>query len=386
MVLDHREIKLELRVETPLHVWSGVEANLGIDAFRIGNKLCIVDVSSYIEYFTKYMPHLIEKPEEAIKNIPEIVTRYRSDICEREAEIVKLPQESRDSVVRIKLLSRLGVPGSSLKGYIRTALLYWLMEEASKTEDIKSILESGINLDPNPKKNKPQNVSQGLEERFFRKPRPNKQGGFVDALSTILVSDPYTSNMRTMISTIDVYRLSGRSSRGPSPMASILAEFLSPGTLLEYGLSIVKPEPPDLPGEFRDVLELYRAIDAEKIVNAMRAFGCALLDYEISRVSMVERLGLNLGHYKRVLEDLKHRLCSKESNCAPARIGFATAKEYKTVLLHVERSHRELYDRIREYMSRKLGRPWDERSIKLVSTAEGLVGAGWCSLCLTEKK
>jgi hypothetical protein len=54
----------------------------------------------------------------------------------------------------------------------------------------------------------------------------------------------------------------------------------------------------------------------------------------------------------------------------------------KTVLGVVKEADPQLYQEVRSLMERSLHRTWDELTIKLVETPRGLVGLGWCELCV----
>jgi len=287
MPLEFERLVLRLEVVTPIHIWSGFEAIIGIDAVANDGRICFVDLQRYIEYMNRYRPELLKTPDEILRSL-EVVVREAIlkgiTVCSRDAEA--WIREGLNTGSRIRLNQPLGIPASTLKGYIRTALLYTLLKEVSTKSDVCSIIRGGMDLSREPK-----DASTGLEAHFFRKPRPKKAGGFSDAFTTLHISEPLASYTRTAISKIDVReKASGRL----ISIASQLAEVLVEGSKLNFELKIVKPltatYSPQL-HELTNVVELYRSvITAERLMSALKTFGCDLLRFEISRLGVDQEL------------------------------------------------------------------------------------------------
>jgi len=382
MPLELEKLVLTLEVVTPVHVWSGSEAIVGVDTVVYGGRVCFVDPQRYLEYVNRYRPDLLRAPEEMLKLVSDIVREASMkgvSLCSRSVDVWLRGEEVRAGS-RIRLNQPLGVPATTLKGYIRTALLYKLLKEASAKGDVCSVVREGLDLSREPK-----NASEGLEAKFFRKPRPKKAGGFSDAFMTLQISEPAESSIRTAVSKIDVLE---KASGKLVPIASQLAEVLAEGSKLRFELKIVKPLPTAYSPQQRelaDIVELYRkTITAEGLVSALKEFGCDLLRFEISRIEeLAKGYGGEFEYYLKLLRELDEAYCGvSKGSCAPARIGFATSKEFKTVLLILEKSCTDLYSEVKTYMSTRLEKLWDERTVKFVFTPRGSVGAGWCKLCV----
>jgi len=382
MPLELEKLLLSLEVVTPVHVWSGSEAIVGVDTVVYGGRVCFVDPQRYLEYVSRYRPDLLKAPEVMLKSIADIVREASSkglSLCSKSIDVWLRGEEVRTGS-RIRLNQPLGIPATTLKGYIRTALLYKLLKELATKGDVCSVIREGLDLSREPK-----NASEGLEAKFFRRPRPKKAGGFSDAFATLQISDPVESSIRTAISKIDVRE---KASGKLVVIASQLAEVLAEGSKLRFELKIVKPLPaaysPQL-HELAAAVELYRkTITTEGLASALREFGCDLLRFEISRVEeLTKSCGGEFEYYLKLLREFDEAYCrAGKGPCVPARIGFATSKEFKTVLLILEKSCGDLYREVRTYMSARLDKPWDERTVKFVLTPRGFVGAGWCKLCV----
>jgi hypothetical protein len=60
-----------------------------------------------------------------------------------------------------------------------------------------------------------------------------------------------------------------------------------------------------------------------------------------------------------------------------------TGHTAKTVLSIVKEAEPQLYQQVKSFMEFHLHHTWDELTIKLAKTPQGLVGPGWCELCFT---
>jgi CRISPR-associated protein Csm5 len=269
------------------------------------------------------------------------------------------------------------VPGSTLKGYIRTAILFHMLRGISDKAKLVEVLESGIDLTKESKY-----VSEGLEAQFFRVPRPRKQGGFVDSFQSLLVLDP---ELRVepnclSVSELQVVELVGGKLK---PIASQFAVVATCGEL-RYRVSIRASTPgilsrvvSQVPEHKADVEKL-RLLDGVDIVKVLKEFGCSILLREIERLSIYKELEA----YLSLLKDLYSKYCTRESRCVIARLGYMTGHIAKTVLSIVKDAYPQLYQQIRSYMESKLHHTWDELTIKLVRSPQGLVGPGWCEVCI----
>ncbi|NAZ27471.1 MAG: type III-A CRISPR-associated RAMP protein Csm5 [Thermogladius sp.] len=362
-----RTLELILRPLTPLHVWSGRRLLMGLDVVRRGGNLCFVDIERLPP---EMVNQLYSTPAE---QIPRVLEKYSAQLpCRLEVKFTGfLPPKAQ-----ILELNQYVVPGSTLKGYIRTAVLY-LMLKAIGEKGLAEALRRGVNLDE-----KPKNVAQGLEAEFFRAPRPGGEGGFVDSFQSLLVSDPgvVVDPRCLVVSEIRVVELLGRELKRIASQYALLAtcgELKYRVSVRAPGKSAVSNIARPLREHFKDI-ERLRVLEEVDLIKALRDFGCYILSKELERVKSFK----DLAGYADMLEDLHRRYCSKPSDCVVARIGYSTGLTAKTVLGVVKEADPQLYQEVRSLMERSLHHTWDELTIKLVETPRGLVGLGWCELCV----
>lgn len=357
----HTDYKVTLRPLTPMHVWSGEEALLGFDAvYQASNKLCIVD-------YEALSPEVIE--EVASKRVEEIGQLFQKLANKLPCKLVASARVA-PKTGRVKLINRYIVPGSSMKGYIRTAIMYYLASRLDK-QTLINFLNQGVRLEVDPRR-----ASQGLEARFFRAPRPERQGGFVDSLQEILVSDPEVSSVELALDELGVYRL-------PSleKITSVYAVTFSKGEL-RYRIGVLKsPQNPVKRWDraHKGVLDKLSLLEGLDLAEALRVFGCTLVEAELSRIRGFEKL----QEYAKTLESYREKYCRAGTNCVIARLGFMTGHQAKTILGLVRSVHSKLYNDVKTILSQHYGHAWDELTLKLVTLSDkGLMGIGWCELCL----
>jgi CRISPR-associated protein Csm5 len=368
-------LKVTLEPITPTHVWSGVEVVVGIDAVMEGGKLKLIDLDRTLSELPEYVIQLLD-----LTNIRSTLTTLRGrGLLRYKAEVPLATQVSDGD--RIRLLSPITVPGSTLKGYIRTALAFYKLNSMD-VNNARKFLDEGVDL-----KVKPINVGQGVEGRLFRAVRLRRQGGLFDVMAYLSVSDPLTAQglSYSVRKLIVVDRVSFEE------IASLKAITWDKGSL-QYDIQISGPPPLDLIGGFRQeetlkdlrdyfmsrIVTLSQDLAPNKLIESLRAFGCTLVDDEMDKIAGINRL----AEYRKLLEGVKRSFCSESDKCVVARLGFMTGHEAKTIAPFLKVKHPNLYDRIRMYMQEHMKRPWDSYTLKLVDVGGTLFGLGWCKLCL----
>jgi CRISPR-associated protein Csm5 len=367
--LVSRTHTVTLRPLTPTHVWSGQRLIVGLDLVQLGvDRFCLVDAE-------KLPPDaILEMSRMRLEDIPKFLERLGSSLpCRQELRVGGEPPRVGAQVLE---LNKYVVPGSTLKGYIRTALLYYLLNQIKDADRLKDILRSGIDPSADPRR-----VSEGLEAIFFRTPRLKKQRGFVDSLQSLLVSDPTVelSPECYRVTQILVYELPRL-----AIVASLHAIVVSCGRLV-YTLNVMKPLKEGLTlidrakGDHSRILERLQLLSREDLLGALRIFGCYVLSTELERVKGIKEL----ENYAVLLTKFSEMYCRSGSTCVPAKIGFAAGIHSKTVIGLVKRVDPDLYASVRSSMESQIRHVWDELTLKLTRTEQGLVGLGWCELCLS---
>lgn len=366
--LINKSYVVKVKPLTPTHVWSGRRLIFGFDLVKRGDKVCVVDFENIPEEAVKELSS--SKPED----FPIVLKRYMDSVpCSGEYRYDSQPPPNasvNDIAVEI-------IPGSSLKGYIRTTILYSLLGDKTP-QKVKDILSSTVDLSKDPK-----DVAQGLEAFFFRKPRLRKQGGFVDSLQQLLVSDPEVNvdNDCLRVMEFRVYEI-------PS-MKQIASQYVVAVTCgeLKYNVRILNP--PSISSIARGLDEFKQIIDKltfnpQLLLNSLRKFGCELLDYELNRISGIKEL----EYYRRELEEYKKKYCVENRNCTIAKLGYMAGLASKTVIKLVKQHDPSLYRSIVNKMVQYVKHSWDELTIKLAvikrDSGTLLEGVGWCEICLNE--
>ena len=363
-----KSLRLALHPLTPIHVWSGRKLLIGLDVIsKRLETLCIVDID-------RLPPDIVERLSTVhTKDIARTIGRHVAKIpCRQELKTtITLPPSAQ-----LLELNQYIVPGSTLKGYIRTSILFYLINSLSR-DKIADVLRGGIDLTQKPNK-----VSEGLEAYFFRAPKPPRQRGFVDSFQALLVSDPELAVDQKCysVSELQVHEFA---SKGLKHIASQYAVTVSCGEL-RYRIDIRAPQSAILSAivgavhVHKDDVEKMRLLESISITKALKEFGCYVLSKELKKVEIYKEL----DSYAKILSSFYARYCEKELNCVVARIGYMTGHVAKTVLSIVRSVDPQLYQDIKAFMESHFRHAWDELTIKLVKTSQGLVGPGWCELCL----
>lgn len=365
-------LALSLKPLTPIHVWRGVDAVAGLDlVFRRGGKACLVD-------FEGLPSDLVSLVVEKGMDLESLVSRYADRLpCREEFEApTTLPRGST-----VKLMNQMGIPGTEVKGYIRTAIMNHILRRLDKGI-VKQML-SQVSIEDY------KNAGLSLEAQLFRAPRLRRQGGFVDSFQMLHVSDPLrTAGLMYRIARLLVYSLSsGRVVATMNLVALVLGE-------LQYTLTLLKSVDTDMiAGQVQGLNTILNRLSrlgneaakegldaADWLRGVLREFGCLLIEHEEERLSRAR--GVDVDRYRELLGKLRDRYCSRDGDCVVARIGFATGYPAKTVLLLIKEVDPEFYRLVSSTMSMRLRRPWDDLSLKLVEHDGRLVGMGWCELCL----
>jgi len=357
---------LKLTPLTPTHVWSGRNALVGVDAVRQGNELCVIDVS---EVGAGVLREVLSSTTDITGVINELARR---GACSKKIALGEVTSIQPNSEVR--LMSDELIPASTLKGYLRTAIMYSILSSKGKG-GLNQAFSSGIDLS-----RKPKDVSRGLEGYVFRKPRRTKAKGFIDLMQKVMVRGPVSAEGRVVTLTeFLVHELTGGSA---TPKFTLLVEALKGGTLT-YEVTILENVRPSLVASnvnlVEDLIRKYEEVYSIDLLSALREFGCRALKEELGKVSKVSE---GLEHYKSRLKEWLSKYCGKKGNCTIARIGFMTGHESKTVLTLLRDVNRGLYNQVVSYMGMQVRHDWDSRTLKLVRSGEGLVGVGWCEVCV----
>ncbi len=381
MVIQEK-FKITLEPLTPTHVWSGSNLRIDFDCVVLNNELYIIDYNKLLKLI----------PTDKLSNFVDVVVVQKKTFKEILGSVLKsLNKDWKDvssKVIKVKTtldsneVSQINeniIPGSELKGFIRTAIMYDILKKHYERSEAVKILKESI--DPS-KKSK--DVAQGLEGRFFRTPRP-KGGGFVDMFQFLSVSDPIYYEEPSL----DIVKFETVEAKNLKKVASRIVVAFTKGTLT-YDITISKPielEPSRVSehelflskGEaLRSVHELYidvpKTLNKENILEALKNYGLALIKYELSRVEGIAEL----RNYSELLRKFE-KIVKEDGNCSVGRIGLLTGRPFKTILpllFEMRKTHKEVENLLKELNIQ------EPSTLKLVNYEGSYVGTGWCKLCM----
>ncbi|MEM4625054.1 MAG: type III-A CRISPR-associated RAMP protein Csm5, partial [Thermosphaera sp.] len=333
---------ITLEPVTPIHVWSGRNAIVGVDALIQEQYFIVIE----LEESMKTLPEKsLEELASTFGRKDELANRLRQLYKEGLLVAKKIPVRTpiQGSQTNVRLLHENLVPGSELKGYIRTAVLKKLLKSNREPHKI-------IGKRVNPWRN-PKHMGMDIEAQLLRSPRTKKQGGFMDALMMISVSDPLSiEGLQTSVRKLTVLKTSNL-----KPVASLYAVTFDQG-VLRYEMSIRSFKLPETSNNIelpKETVEKMNSL-SEKfnskdwILEALGEMGCELIDIELEKIKDTQ----SLKKYYQIINDLKKELCSEDNknqagHCVPARIGFMTGHESKTLLPEIKRYHYAKYNAIK---------------------------------------
>mgnify|MGYP000707542224 CR=1 FL=1 len=208
MTVERARFTIRLEPVTPLTVWSGRDLMVGVDAVVREGKLYVIDLDELLKTLELrevegYIPRITKAgPEAALKLLESLVRQALGRVgLDRVAKLAVDCVDTPSLSERVAEINPSIVPASGLKGYIRTAIL---LEMLKGVENLKDVLSSGVNVYTEPK-----DMGVGLEARLLRRPRLRKQGGFVDLLQFITLSEPEASNVVFKVRRFYVLELPG---------------------------------------------------------------------------------------------------------------------------------------------------------------------------------
>jgi hypothetical protein len=371
------KFRIALRPLTPVAIFSGVDGLVGYDVVIRDRDVCVVDYNALPADVIMKLGE-VKDPREYVN----VLWNYRATLpCKFTSinNVGRLPPQTR-----VKLPQERLVPGSSLKGYVRTAILYYLLSSmALSSETLRRLVDLSAE--------EPKYVATPLERYVFKHMRLRAQGGEVDILQNLHISDPLVvESVKLSLDWLNVFERGALTTGSPRPIAQVPGIVISDG-MFRYDVSVIKAEPEFVAQgaileTLKSALKKLAEIAGLDLVGALRRFGCDLLDYELD---IVRELSV-LRKYRELLESFRSKYCGGAGAvCVIARLGFMTGHMAKTVDLYLKRFHPEIYEDVKKYMSSKVRRVWDEATIKLVGpplNPEKLLGLGWCELCIEKSK
>jgi len=373
-----KKYRLNLSVVTRALVVSGKDMLLGEDVIVIGNYAYIIDTNKLIKEIIEKTKgvHIFSKILERNTRdkggiISTLIRDYNIDIRRVSSREIYVADRRATNYKIVKsntvINNRYAIPGTELKGVIRTALLYWLVKEninGLRDEISKRIDELGQNLID------PKNAGWKIESlikyilKIPKQARNREVTHYYDVMKNLQISDPLDINEKTVLDTLVVAKR-----RDPLNMIKSITPVicLSQGAEMLYELNIYK-EPPVPTPIHGDIRKLYMET-IPYVFKALKEYSLALIDYEKNLLAQYQSIATK--DFVEKLESWRSAV-SSNSNVFYIKIGFGANMYSKTIYLALPVDLREKLENamtnIVKARSRGKITVWDHRTLKLVGS------------------
>ncbi|MGC9051955.1 CRISPR-associated protein [Pyrobaculum sp.] len=303
---------LRLRAASPVFVLGGGSVVVGLDAFYKDGRLYLVDLSR---------GDLLSAVRGEL-NLESVIKLAGSDPARFAYAVYPSPQLPERAEVRLGTAP----PASSVKGLLRTAYLWRVLSRDGEAagrflKAVREAVAEGVH---------PKYVAAAGEAAVFKRHFPG--GRALDVFNLVSVVER-GAEVRFRVFRVDVLE-------GSAAKASFYAVGADRDSVFEY---VVETRPLVSESGKSEVV-----VTVDDLKEALDMFAGEVAKFEESR-------GLR-------------------PPCRGAvRLGFGAGRRWKTILTLVERLDKSLFAEVEEYMARRLGRPWGDRTVKV---AEG-APVGW---------
>jgi len=368
--------RLLLRPLTPLHVASREKAVIDIDSVIYAKKLYVMDTECAVRIYAKLYgaEALLASNIRSIDLFRRVLTRYRPGAfgCTPYRLAVELRVRAPRSGAEVSLPQSTLVPGSSIKGALRTALLYALVE-AGPREALERIRKGASRIVPG----QPRTLLRAADsvEQFLKGWKSHGRGSFTyDAARLLSVSDPLRYR-----ASLGLYAFQRLHVSDGSPVSLEYVVALDPGAEIEYDLRLYKPSYNTVVKQqwIKSLQETDKAVNIDTLLKGLALFSETQIVSELGRINEGR-----FSEYARFLEDLRKR---RDKNCFPLRLGYGAGHASKTLLPWLRRRDPGLAKRLEEVLSRHYGRIWDSLTDTFTEYNGSLLGVGWVMLCIEER-
>jgi len=374
-------MRYAIEILSPAHVGSGDQLS-SFDYVWRGGKLFVLDLDG-----------LLRQPRVSAEELSELLAERGFSLAHylRERQIapeavaqytVDSPPDPRGSAVRehIKdIYRRPYIPGSSLKGAIRTAVLWWAMkEDGQRLKSAERAVRRGLSKMQRQVDRRPTGA-RGITRRWA-----GKIGGEMERLKDLLGEDPNRDLLRALqisdgaanasedleVRLVETYSLDREGRLTPSQRLRIFAELLKVGATTQVTVKIDESlfayEELGLIGK-RDWLELSRVCN-EYTSRLMDAEGAFYRDHRLAQVA---------NSYGKLRQELN----KAGEGVFLLPIGWGAGWETKTVGRLLREDDPALFSDLREkFRLGKMGYDIFPKTRRLVDGAQPL---GWVKLTPT---
>ena len=250
----NKNYKIEMETLTPVHIGSGEKAIFGLDYYLEGTKVIFIDLPELIEAVNKEEMERLSRSikQMKIKDIKFMVKKYGKELY-----TIENKADTRRREIDTILKTHGGyvyIPGSSLKGAIRTSLIYDRIGEEEEKRKISGIAKH----ERISKKIANEKISdiEGAMESILKK---NVSGKEIDMLSSLIIRD---SEVKKVDECTSVCTLNISISEGAFAHSQLI-EVINPNVKFEGKISIKGT-----------------VISIEKIKDAANKFASAIIGHE----------------------------------------------------------------------------------------------------------
>ncbi|ABN69423.1 CRISPR-associated RAMP protein, Csm5 family [Staphylothermus marinus F1] len=384
--------RILLKVATETHVWSGDMFLQNVDL--VVSRASWREFIAYILDMNKLTRIIIEKGKHmdllnALKsrNILALLSKYKlylknvssaTYISKIEPKILGTFIKKNFSINNIPL-----IPGSELKGLIRTAILNYMI--TYKLIDPRAVDEALNNLSFS---ESTKNIDQ-IIQKFIRKIITASKTP-LDLLKFVSISDPLNYNVKPIIDKYVALKLASL-----EEVASEDVVALDRDSFIEYEISIYKPVSKEyVRGQYNiklyhEFLSLYGRLlrdDKElKLLKVLKDFSLKMINFEIKRLDSVKA---NID--KSFIKQLdKWRLeVSNKNNVFYFKTGYGTGMYSKTIFLSMNPDQQKRLIRIMTNIMANKTKDrisvWDLQTMKIVGSDflynKKIIPVGWVRL------
>jgi len=388
-------LDLELIVMTAVHVWSGYRYVVGADAYVKDNKIYILDpdklvslcmdqrqILDEIVFGTSTIASIIQKYNLPLESLSKLVLEINSALSSKVTSI-------KEVMMNNYISDRLTIPGSEVKGLIRTAILFSIVKNLIKDKDFYDQMKWLI-------EEIQQNCEKILKEKKLikyllsgeiislkrRKPMKNQY----DLMHFLQVTDPYDCKYKSIIdSIVTIHKDDPKKIIGETYIETIPSN-----SVYRYTIIITNPVSRDkvlknVSSGMLDKISLdymlnryTKILDLNNILSSLKRFSEELLEYEIGILEGFEGKEYDLS----IVDEIKEWLTEvKEGNDVfYLKIGYGGGHYSKTVYLALPDDLRRL---LKQVMTQCRGKLWDDVSYRVLGSyyhQDKLIPFAWVKL------
>ncbi len=399
-----RKYVVEVEVKTPVHIWSGEYLFFGIDLVEYGGEVYCINTNKLLSIIAEKggLNALLNIADLRELNTLSIMRRYGITFYDVQAYKIETPKHIIPLLrkyVKVRkptyIGGKAGIPGSSIKGLIRTAILNKIVSQ--KYIDHKSMerIILGI-LRQKRLFGAGRNIEKYLVvvlEKISEKTHSIMKKR-IDLLHLIQVSDPIESMSKTILDIIKVYgrtKINELETIAEEPFIALAKNSKFVHELIVYEpLDEKKITDKSIRNQYSSFFEkMYDSFLREQVfLSMLKEFSLKTMEYEYNHLKelFMRKHRLDPTNFIKKLEKWISEVRSN-NNIFYFKIGYGAGMPFKTIYLSLDPKLKNLLINVASKKIRQQTRGritiWDTLSIKLVgSSAQNNIvePLGWVKL------